>query len=111
MRQQDDPSDEALGNHNLDADNGICHGYLSDKSDDELQNDEWNHLEDDTPETDHRAKTPTHPTSPTNVIPPPAQKQQKLDVPACVACKKAQEVKAKLLQKGLLDIEKLIALK
>ena len=72
MRQQDDPSDEALGNHSFDADDGICRGYLSDKSDDELQNDEWDHLEDDTPEIDHRAETPTHPTSSTNVIPPPA---------------------------------------
>jgi hypothetical protein len=48
--------------------------YLSDKSDDELQNDEWNHLEDDAPETDHCAETPTHPTSSSNIIPPPAQK-------------------------------------
>lgn len=111
MRRQDDPSDEALGNHSFDADDGICRGYLSDKSDDELQNDEWNHLEDDTPEIDHRAETPTHPTSSTNVIPPPARKRQKLDVPARVARKNAREVKAKILQKSLLDIEKLIASK
>ena len=85
MRWQEDPTDEALGNDSFDADDGICHGYLLDKSDDELQNDEWNDLEDDTPQTDHRVETPTHPTSSTNIIPPPAQKQQKLDVPAHIA--------------------------
>ena len=114
VRQLDDSSDEALGNCDLDADDGICRGYLSDKSDDELQNDEWNDLEDDAPETEHHAETPTHPrhpTSSTNVIPPPARKRQKLDVPARDARKKAREVRVKILQKSLLSIEKLIASK
>ncbi|KIL57128.1 hypothetical protein M378DRAFT_1031360 [Amanita muscaria Koide BX008] len=83
-------------------------------SDDELQAHEWlNNSEDDTPpaETEHVEASTLHPTPSTNVIPPPLRKRQKLDVPARFVRKKAQEVRSQTLQKGLVDIEKLIASK
>jgi hypothetical protein len=92
---------------------GIFCGYLSDNKS-EL---EWKDLESDTLPTE-AAETendePTllsHPTSSTNVIPPPPRKRQKLDVPACDLRKKAREARYQTLKEGLLDIEKLIASK
>ena len=103
---EEDP-DVVLGN--ADAD-GICHGYLSDKSDNELEDCEWQNLEHDTPP--ENVEPPTlHPTSSTNVIPPPPQKQQRLDIPARDARNKAREARYQILKKGLLDIKKLIASK
>jgi hypothetical protein len=66
VQLEEDP-DVVLGN--ADAD-GICRGYLSDKSDNELEDHEWQNLEHDTPP--ENVKPPTlHPTSSTNVFPPP----------------------------------------
>jgi hypothetical protein len=108
----DDPSDAAFSNTDTD---GICCGYLSDLSDNEIEDHEWTDLEHDTPasltETENVSTLRPGPNSSTNVIPPPPRKRQKLDVPARDMRKRAQEARLEALKKGLLDIEKLIASK
>lgn len=94
----------------VESDDGVCCGYLSDMSQ-TGQIDEWDDSEDvNAPEMERHIDV-HHPTSSTNIIPPPPRKRQKLDVPARVVRQKAREAHVNILKKCLLDIEKLIASK
>lgn len=90
---------------------GIFRGYLSDQSDvgaDDDNNDEvWSNDRD----RSAAGMTPQAPGISFGVRAPPQPKQQKLDVPAQEACKRAYDEWRQRVEKGLQDVEKLIASK
>jgi len=95
--------------------NEVFTGYLSDRSEDEFDDNENIDNVDSPPADKPRSTTPSTQLPITSesfpIRPPPPPKRQKLDIPACTARRNAQEARRDQFKKALTAIEKLIASK
>ena len=112
QRTADCDDQPAAENNEIGDDDGICRGYLSDLETNwegysDVENDDYN----DIPVASSFTDSPplVHPSSSTHVIPPPAPKRCRLDIPAHRAPEISKEQHRKGLENALLDIERCIA--
>jgi hypothetical protein len=88
---------------------GIFRGYLSDQSDVGADDDDDDEVWSDDRDRSAAGMTPQAPGISFGIRAPPQPKQRKLDVPAREARKRAYDEQRQRVEKGLQDIEKLIA--